>query len=158
FLVGTTTVTSTATDASGNTSQCTFNVTVLDAQAPVITCPANVTVNAAPGQCGSNVTFTVTATDNCGVTNLTSVPASGAAFAVGATTVTSTATDSSGNTSQCTFNVTVQDLQPPVITCPADLTVNASTGQCGSNVTFTVTATDNCGVTNLVSAPASGSA
>src|SRR5206468_515671 len=91
FAVGVTTVTSTATDASGNTSQCMFNVTVLDAQPPVVTCPANLTVNAAPGLCSSNVTFTVTATDNCAVTNLASVPASGTAFAVGVTTVTNTA-------------------------------------------------------------------
>ena len=60
-----------------------------------ITCPANITVNAAAGQCASNVTFSVTATDNCGsVTNLVSVPASGSAFPVGVTTVTNTATDS----------------------------------------------------------------
>src|SRR5439155_420214 len=118
--VGTTTVTNQANDASGNSAQCTFTVTVTDTQAPTITCPANLTVNTAAGVCASNVTFTVTATDNCAVTNVTSSPASGFAFPLGTTTVTSTARDSSGNASTCTFTVTVTDTQPPTITCPAN--------------------------------------
>jgi len=40
-----------------------LHVRVNDTQAPVITCPANITVNSAPGVCTSNVTFSVTATD-----------------------------------------------------------------------------------------------
>ncbi|HEX5220995.1 MAG TPA: Ig-like domain-containing protein [Verrucomicrobiae bacterium] len=160
FPVGVTTVTNTATDSSGNSSSCTFTVTVQDNQGPVVTCPANVVVNAAPGQCASNVTFSVTATDACGsVTNLVSIPATGSAFPVGITTVTNTATDNSGNTSTCTFTVTVLDNQGPALTCPPDIVVNAASGQCTSNVTFSVSATDACGtVTNLVSVPASGSA
>src|SRR5207249_1173384 len=146
----------TLTDPSGNSSTCAFTVTVIDAQPPSVTCPANITVNAAAGQCASNVTFNVTAADTCGATTVTSSPPSGFAFPVGTTTVTSTATDSSGNTSRCTFTVTVLDKQPPSIICPADITVNAAPGQCGSNVTFTVTATDNCSVTNLVSSPSGG--
>jgi len=156
FPVGTTTVTTTARDRSGNRSQCTFTVTVLDPQPPAITCPVSIMVNAAPGACTSNVTFTVTATDNCAVTDLTSVPASGAAFPVGTTTVTTTARDGSGNSSQCAFTVTVKDTQPPVITCPANITVNTAPGRCTREVTFQVSATDNCAVTNLVSLPPSG--
>ncbi|MFN8165960.1 MAG: HYR domain-containing protein [Bacteroidia bacterium] len=34
FTVGTTTVTSTATDAAGNTSTCSFDVTVTDGENP----------------------------------------------------------------------------------------------------------------------------
>ncbi len=45
FPVGTTTVTSTATDGAGNTATCSFTVRVNDTQAPVITCPANITSN-----------------------------------------------------------------------------------------------------------------
>jgi membrane-associated phospholipid phosphatase len=50
----------------------------------------NITVKAAVGLCTSNVVFIVTATDNCAVANVVSVPASGFAFPVGTTTVTST--------------------------------------------------------------------
>ncbi len=158
FPVGVTTVTNTATDIHGNASTCTFTVTVTDAEAPVITCPANIVVNAAAGRCFSNVVFSVGATDNCGVSNVVSAPASGAAFPVGVTTVTNTATDIHGNISTCTFTVTVLDEELPVIVCPANIVVVSAPGQCVSNVTFTVGATDNCGISNIVSVPASGAA
>jgi hypothetical protein len=114
FPVGTNLVTWTATDSSGNTATCQQRVIVRDILGPVITCPPNLVVHVAPGQSVSNVVFNVTASDLCGsVTNLISVPASGSAFPLGVTTVTSTATDNSGNSSQCAFTVTVTN-HPPV--------------------------------------------
>src|SRR5262249_51566102 len=115
-------------------------------------------VKAAEGLCTSNVVFNVTATDNCGVDRIVSVPVSGSPFPVGTTTVTSTATDVNGNTSACRFTVTVVDDQKPVIVCPAVRTVKAAEGLCTSNVVFNVTATDDCGVANIVTVPTSGSA
>ena len=117
-------------------------------------------VDAAVGLCASNVTFVVTANDGCGsITNLVSLPASGSAFPVGITTVTSSATDDSGNVSQCTFTVTVRDIQPPTIFCPENVSATTPAGDTSININFTVTASDLCGtVTNLVSIPASGSA
>jgi hypothetical protein len=144
FPVGTTTVTATATDASGNSSSCTFTVTVADVQNPSITCPANITVNNTADQCGANVTFSATASDNCPGVVISYSPVSGSFFPVGTTTVTATATDASGNSSSCTFTVTVKDAQAPVITCPANITVNNTSGQCGANVAFSATASDNC--------------
>src|SRR5207249_403351 len=129
--------------SSGNASTCSFTVTVLDNQPPQITCPANRTVNTAPSGCTSNVTFAVSATDNCTVTNISSSPASGFAFPVGTTTVTSTARDSSGNASTCSFTVTVLDNQPPVL---SGLPAPTLSVQCLTNVpaAATVTANDNC--------------
>jgi subtilisin-like proprotein convertase family protein len=148
FPVGTTTVTSTATDAAGNTATCTFTVTVNDVQPPVITCPANIVVSNAPGTCGAVVNYTVTATDNCPGVTVSSTPASGSTFPVGTTTVTSTATDAAGNTATCTFTVRVNDTEPPVITCPTNITVNATAGLCAASVaTPNPTNTDNCAVT-----------
>jgi uncharacterized repeat protein (TIGR01451 family) len=165
FPVGTTVVTNIATDASGNQTVCTFSVnlsavTVHDTQPPVITCPSDLVLTADPGQCSrSNVTFLVTATDNCSVTNLVSLPPSGSTFPVGVTTVTNVATDEAGNQSSCTFTVTINDTESPVIVCPTNLVITADPGQCAAtNVTFVVSATDNCGVTNLVTVPPSGSA
>src|SRR5207253_7395149 len=57
FNKGVSTVTCTATDASGNTNPCTFTVTVQDNEAPTILCPSNILVGTAPGACSSNVTF-----------------------------------------------------------------------------------------------------
>src|SRR5207249_3853536 len=132
----------------GNSATCQQRVIVRDIQSPVITCPGNITVNAAAGLCTSNVIFSVTATDTCGsITNLVSAPASGSAFPVGVTIVTNMATDNSGNTATCTFTVTVRDTQLPTITCPADVTVNANAGTCfATGVALgTPTANDNCG-------------
>jgi hypothetical protein len=104
-----------ASGAGGAT--CTFNVTVVDAQSPAISCPANVTSTAAPGQNSAVVTFPdPPVSDNCQVASVTSVPASGSSFPVGTTTVTCTATDSSSNTSTCTFNVTVDPGPSPTPT------------------------------------------
>ncbi len=126
-----------ATDVCGNFSQCTQIITVNDITAPVITCPANITVTTPFGSCTAVVNFTPTATDNCaGTPTIVSVPASGTAFPIGSTTVTSTATDACGNTSSCTFTITVLDGQLPVInTQPANRTVCA-----GQNATFSVVA------------------
>lgn len=103
FLIGTTTVT-TMTESG---SSCSYHVIVKDTEAPTVTCPANITVQAPPGQNGTVVTFPdPTVGDNCGVSAQTS-PASGSFFPIGTTTVTSVATDGSGNTSSCSFSVTV---------------------------------------------------
>src|SRR2546428_2415070 len=86
-----------------------------------------------------------TATDNCpGVGVVTSSPASGFTFPVGATTVTSTVTDAHGNTQTSTFTVTVTDTAHPVITAHANIAVSNDAGLCGAAVSFTLpTATDN---------------
>ncbi|MFN7013760.1 MAG: HYR domain-containing protein, partial [Bacteroidia bacterium] len=157
FPFGDTTVTWTATDAAGNTTTCNQTVTVNDTEAPTIACPGNITVNNTTNQCGANVSFVATASDNCGTANITYSPASGSFFAVGTTTVTATADDGHGNTASCTFTVTVNDTQPPVINCPANFNVDVDAGQCGAVVNFAATASDNCGTANITYSPASGS-
>ncbi|MBK9453128.1 MAG: HYR domain-containing protein, partial [Bacteroidetes bacterium] len=101
FSSGTTTNTFTVTDASGTTTTCSFTVTVVDNQAPAITCPANISVNATSGQCTAIVTYTApVGTDNCpgATTTQTAGLASGATFPVGVTTNTFRVTDASGTT------------------------------------------------------------
>jgi len=158
FPVGTTTVTVTATDTAGNTDVCTFDVTIEDNEAPVVSCPGAITQDSDPGVCEAIVTFTSTADDNCGVASVVSVPASGSVFSVGTTTVTITATDTAGNTDVCTFDVTVEDNEAPVVSCPGAITQDSDPGVCEAVVSFTPTADDNCGVASVVSVPASGSA
>jgi hypothetical protein len=147
FPVGMTTVTHQVTDASGNTASCSFTVTVTDAENPTISCPSNITVNNATGTCGATVNYTTpTFSDNCpGATiNRTAGPASGSTFPVGMTTVTHQVTDASGNTASCSFTVTVNDTENPVISCPANITVTA-TGPGGTVVNYSnPTFSDNC--------------
>ncbi|CAM3272506.1 HYR domain-containing protein [Aequorivita lipolytica] len=126
-------------------------ITLLNAP-PVITCPGDITVSNDPGICGAVVNYTVTATDaEDGVltpTQTAGLP-SGSEFPVGTTTNTFEATDSDGNTVTCSFDVTVNDTEAPVITCPGDITQDNDPGICGAEVTYTIpTATDNCGSTS----------
>ncbi|WP_411997041.1 HYR domain-containing protein [Aaestuariibius violaceus] len=135
---------------------------VTDTTPPVINVPANITVNTDPGQPTAVVTYSVTATDNIGVTagpTRTAGPASGAAFPVGTTTVTHTASDAAGNTAQADFVVTVVDNEPPVfITVPADISVNTDPGQSTAVVNFNAFADDNAGAVSftIISSPTAG--
>ncbi len=156
FNKGVTTVTWTATGPSGNTATCMQTVTVNDTQPPTISCPATVLVNANAGVCyATGVALgTPTVSDNCGSVTVTSnAPAQ---FNKGITYVTWTATDSSGNTATCSQLVAVRDLQPPTITCPADVTVAANAGCTATGVVLgSPTTSDNCSVASVVSnAPA----
>lgn len=83
----------------------------LDDTPPVLTpCPADITQSMDAGSCtGAVVTWTdPTATDICDPSpTVVCSPLSGSIFGAGTTTVTCTATDSCGNTSVCTFDVTI---------------------------------------------------
>lgn len=149
FPVGTTTVTYLADDGNGNTTTCTFNVTVNDTEDPIIVCPADITVDAAAGTCGADVAYSLpTVTDNCTspITPTLQVGlASNSNFPVGPTTVTYGAVDAYGNDSSCSFTVTVVDNEAPVITCPNDIVVGNDPGLCEAVVTYSLpTVTDNC--------------
>lgn len=107
YAIGTTTVTLTVKDDKGDSTQCSAIVTVLDNIAPVIACPADITVAAAPGACDAVVNFDVTAADCDPNVTIVSTPPSGSAFPVGITDVTCIATDGAGNADTCTFAITV---------------------------------------------------
>ncbi len=146
FPVGTTTVTYTATDPGGNTASCSFDVVVSDKEPPVVQCPADIIINNEPGQCGAVASWQIpNATDNCGAT-VSSDYQPGDFFPAGTTIVTYIATDDAGNTAECTFTVTVNDIEPPVVQiCPEDIVVSADPGECGAIVDWSVPiVADNC--------------
>jgi hypothetical protein len=138
---GTNPVVLTVKDTYGNTSTANAVITVVDNTPPVITCPANISVNNTPGQCGANVNFAATATDNCSVV-ITYSKNPGTFFNKGVTSVTATATDVAGNVVNCTFNVTVVDNEKPVPVIASLPTIN---GQCSASIPAPPTANDNCG-------------
>ncbi|MFN8397615.1 MAG: HYR domain-containing protein, partial [Bacteroidia bacterium] len=155
FPVGTTTNSFVATDGHGNSTACSFNVTVVDAEAPAITCPANITTNNDAGQCSAAVSYSASATDNCSASVSYSV-ASGSSFAVGTSTVTATATDPSGNASTCSFTITVIDNEAPSVACQ-NVTVNLNGSGSASISANDVHAgsNDNCGVASISATPTS---
>jgi len=98
-----------ATDAAGNTGRCSFNVTVRDSEAPVLTCPNDpIAVTNAHDAWTSVITYSPVVSDNCpnAATAICS-PISGSAFDIGTHLVTCSATDAAGNSSECHFKVTV---------------------------------------------------
>ncbi len=121
YPLGTTTITWTATDASGNTATCTQTYTVNDTTPPVVTCPAPSTASADPSTCTApipNVASSANATDNCsssGSITKTQSPAAGTPVGLGTHTITVTATDQAGNSSTCTTTFTVTDSSGPAL-------------------------------------------
>ncbi|KGQ20841.1 Hyalin [Lysobacter dokdonensis DS-58] len=109
FPLGYTTVACSATDDAGNSANGSFKVRVVDTTAPTIAAHADVDATAQSNSQAA-VTYTnPTATDLVdGNLATTCVLASGSTFAVGATTVTCTATDEAGNTRTSTFKVNVR--------------------------------------------------
>src|SRR5207249_4614892 len=117
-------------DGHGNTATASRLVHVVDTTAPVITAPAALIVSSDPGHCyATNVALgTPTTADNCAVASVTSdAPAQ---FPAGATSVTWTVTDASGNTATASQLVTVNDTQNPTISAPAAVVVSSDPGHC----------------------------
>lgn len=157
FALGETVVTVTAIDATGNVITGNFKITVVDHTGPVITVPANQTLEAT-GPSGASTTYSVSATDLIdGIVPVSVSSASGSTFSLGVNTVTATATDAAGNTSTRTFTVTVRDTTAPVITVPADQTLEA-TGPSGAIATYSPSSSDLVdGAVSVSASPVSGS-
>ncbi|MFE8597547.1 FG-GAP-like repeat-containing protein [Archangium violaceum] len=142
--LGTHPVTLTASDGEAS-AQCVGNVTVVDNSKPAVSCPASQVLETC-SPAGAPASFAASATDNCGPAAVSCSHASGSTFPVGETAVTCGATDASGNTASCGFNVTVTgDTTPPVLSCPTAPVVVDACSAGGSTATFSVSATDNCG-------------
>ncbi len=143
FAVGTTPVTVTATDPSGNIATCNFNVNVLDNEPPVLTLPADVDISCDASSDPSN-TGTATATDNCVVNSVTFTDEIIPGACADDFTIrrTWTADDPAGNSISGVQTITVlPDMIAPVCdNCPTDVTVSCE------NVPEipAITATDNC--------------
>ena len=114
-------------------------------QQPKITCPAGITVNNDPDQCGAVVNFAPTVIDDQGSVTVACAPPSGSFFGKGTTHVVCTVTDPYGAQDTCGFDVTVTDAQVPTIN---DLLATPSVLSPPNHkmvpVTISVTVTDNC--------------
>src|SRR5262245_64534819 len=97
---------------------------------PTVSCkPATVSLDATGHASISESDVVSAKDDNCGPPNITLSKDSFTCANIGSNTVTVTATDGSGNTETCTATVTVEDHIKPVITCPADKTIQAACGR-----------------------------
>jgi hypothetical protein len=138
-----------ATDPCGNVGTCTQTITVSGTTAPVPTCPAGFVV-----QCEADVPApnpaTVTVTDHCGGAPVV-LHVSDVASGTCPKTITRTyqATDACGNVGTCVQTITIHESTAPVLTCPADLTVQSDADVPAPNPAA-LTVTDNCAAAPVV--------
>ncbi len=150
----------TATCADGSTATASVTYTVTDIIPPNAVCNLGVGVDL-----DANCKYTVTpafvdggSTDNCGIQSYSVSPA--VLMGCGVHTVTLTVTDHCGNTGTCTMGIQTIEVVPPIMTCPANVSI---TGVIGANGLCTAmyqpippVAIDNCdpSVTVTSNAPA----
>src|SRR6185436_232230 len=144
----------------GNSSTASRTITwTFDVTPPVITATGT-TVNNANLGCNPTVGAidsaldTASATDNCG--SATATPVTSGVTSSGCSRSQSrtwTATDACGNSATVTRTINwTADITPPIVTCPGNIT----RGLCNNVVTFTGSATDNCGPVTPPFTPPSG--
>ncbi|MCH6202048.1 HYR domain-containing protein [Aquiflexum sp. LQ15W] len=133
FELGTTEVTWTAIDPSGNKTTRTFNVIVVDSEVPTIIAPADViAVIGESEDFATDVNLGIPeVADNCALEGFSNDAEE--SFPVGTNTVTWTVRDESGNTAKATQTVTVTREILPTITAPPSITVNNDPGTCGAS-------------------------
>ena len=153
--LGTETVTLTVEDSFGNQSTCTADVTVLDTLPPIAVCQ-DITVQL---DGTGNATIVPSQIDNgssdvCGIASIDLDVSSFDCSNAGANTVVLTAVDNSGNTSQCSAMVTVEETVPPIAVCQ-NVTVYLDDLGSVSIVAQDVDggSTDNCGITSISASP-----
>jgi hypothetical protein len=158
-------ITATATNSvSANTSEFSEGIQAIGGTCE-ITCPDNVTAQTAPGLCAAVVNYPPpTLGDDCEGAIINCTPPSGSTFQKGTTIVNCTVGFPAFDTATtaatgCSFTVTVEDRQPPVLQCPGDITTQIEPGQQSKAVVYPFpTITDNCGiVTGIGCTPPSGS-
>jgi hypothetical protein len=140
--LGTTTITLVVND--GILDSCcpdTVDITVVDTTPPVLTVPADVTVEQATAA-GTVVPLTASATDICDA-DVDIISDAPAIFPLGMTTVTFIATDDSGNTDSGSMTVTVIDTTPPSVDAGPDITVEQEM-LAGTEVTLSALVSDIC--------------
>lgn len=149
FPVGVSTVTYTLNDYPG--ISCSFTVTVVDNEPPVISCPANASYNCAADVPPLYLT-TATATDNSTPDNqikiefLSETKTNNTCINKFTLTRTYKATDASGNASTCSQVITVNDTEAPVFNVgpPTPVITVASPADVPLAIPNGYTATDYC--------------
>ena len=136
FCVGTTTVTYTLIDEAGNDHECSFDVTVNDIEDPVVTCPADISIDLEGGACDIEVCFEpILASDNCSVIDTVYSQDPCTPFEIGVNVVTITLLDETGNSTSCNFDIEIIEYVPANYNMVCNDLVNiALDAQCEENI------------------------
>jgi len=139
-------------NTSNGCSNAFTQVISVDEVDPILTCPESIVVNADADASGCGAQIAIPdpmPTDNCGIASYTNdynnTSDASDFYPTGVTLVTYTVTDSAGNTTTCSFTVTVIDDLPPVVECPVDNVINicAPVAPPAHNLDYFVVS-DNC--------------
>ncbi len=172
FELGESLITYTVYDGCLNSSMQSFSVTVVDNTEPVMVCDQNTVISLkadgtayAPASVFDDGTIEDCSPFTLEVRRMDNGAACGAnssafgdfvefccADAGQTVQVILRATDADGNANECMVNVVIQDKNPPVITVPADLTIQCTDPWNEDNLEAffgAATATDNCQVTEI---------
>lgn len=156
YAAGTYEVTASAVDLIGNTASCSFTFTVVtDTLPPMVVCPLSQTVSTNPGKAYALVSWDPpTIADSGGITSAIYTPSQyypPAAFPVTTTAIKFTVSDLFLNMKVCNFKITVQDKEPPTISCPLGFSVQIPTGSTKVLVSWqTPIAYDNVQVDSII--------
>ena len=149
----------TAMDACGNSASCTQTINIIDSIPPEIDCPPSIVINCDVPEVAGN-TSEATAIDNCDpapVISFTESLVGGSCASERTLLRTWHARDACLNGSDCLQTITVTDLTPPNISCPADIIVGCNESTAPQN-TGNAGATDNCDPAPLITFADSDSA
>ena len=124
FPFGSTTVTWTVTDTSGNILQVTQVVTLIDTTPPEIFIPSDIVAEATSLSGNVIELGETTGYDIMGIASVTEHPPR--FFTLGETTIEWTVADTSGNTASGIQTVTIVDTTSPSITAPSSITMEAT--------------------------------
>lgn len=153
YTFGTTTVTWTAIDTAGNSISGNQTVTITDTTAPELKVPKDIVSEATDPALNIIQIGSATAFDIIDIESITNDAPD--AFALGLTTITWTATDTSGNSVSTTQTVTIQDTTSPLVSAPADIIVEATSPTDNIISIGDATATDIIGIQSITNdAPA----
>lgn len=154
YPVGTTTVTFTATDACDNSSTCSIDVVVTDSMSPncvagtvTLLIGADGTATLDPEELGAG------SSDDCTDVEIVANQTLFDCDDLGSNTVTITVTDESGNSSQCTGTVIVEENEAPMCVTQ-DITVNILDGETSVSIIPSQVdngSSDGCSTASLVS-------
>jgi HYR domain len=148
------------TDSCGNSTSQVQLITVQDTLAPALFVPADITI-ACGDSADTSLTGSASAADACDpapMVTFLDASAPGQCPEISVITRTWTATDACGNASTGTQRIALIDEDPPLITCPSNVSATTPPGSCAIgnlDIGFAV-ATDLCSeVTVTNNAPAS---
>lgn len=162
FPLGVTTLIYEVSNSLGSNT-CSFDITVVDNEDPLIICPSDTIVYNSTSSCEVLVNYNLPIiSDNCSSEFLTQIDftglTSGSLFPNGTTLLEYSVDDSHNNSASCEFEITILDTIVPIINnCPSNLIFPATNGNCEGQAFWTTpSAIDLCGSVNLLSTHSSG--